>query len=59
MSRALKRLRTTTPITVLLEEQNVTFALPHADRMHVLEHARTVWKGDPARFAQDAGAACL
>ena len=55
LSHALERLRNTTPITVLLGEQNVTFALPHADRVYVLEHARTVWEGDPARFAQEAG----
>ena len=39
----------TTPITGLLGEQNVTFALPHADRVYVLEHARIVWEGDPGR----------
>jgi ABC-type branched-subunit amino acid transport system ATPase component len=59
LSRALGRLRETTPITVLLGEQNVTFALPHADRVYVLEHARIVWEGDPARFAAEAGAAYL
>jgi branched-chain amino acid transport system ATP-binding protein len=31
-------------ITVLLGEQNVIFALPHADRVYVLEHARIVWR---------------
>ena len=55
ISKALEVLRNTTPITVLLGEQNVTFALPHADRVYVLEHARIVWEGDPARFAQEAG----
>ena len=55
LSHALERLRTTTPITVLLGEQNVTFALPHADRVYVLEHARIIWEGDPARFAREAG----
>jgi ABC-type branched-subunit amino acid transport system ATPase component len=59
LSRALGELRRTTPITVLLGEQNVTFALPHADRVYVLEHARIVWEGDPARFAEEAGAAYL
>ena len=59
LSRALETLRTTTPITVLLGEQNVTFALPHADRVYVLEHARVVWEGAPARFAREAGAAYL
>ena len=55
LSQALERLRTTTSITVLLGEQNVTFALPHADRVYVVEHARIIWEGDPARFAKEAG----
>jgi branched-chain amino acid transport system ATP-binding protein len=59
LSRALETLRTTTSITVLLGEQNVTFAIPHADRVYVLEHARIVWEGDPAGFAREAGAAYL
>ncbi len=59
LSKALEVLRTTTPITVLLGEQNVTFALPHADRVYVLEHARVVWEGPPARFAEEAGRAYL
>ena len=49
----------TTDITVLLGEQNVTFALPHADRVYVLEHGRIVWEGDPSRFAAEAGAIYL
>ena len=59
LSNALGHLRRTTGITVLLGEQNVTFALPHADRVYVLEHARIVWEGPPARFAAEAGAAYL
>ena len=59
LSMALERLRQTTPITVLLGEQNVTFALPHADRVYVLEHARIVWEGEPARFAADVGTGYL
>jgi branched-chain amino acid transport system ATP-binding protein len=59
LSKALHRLRETTPITVLLGEQNVTFALPHADRVYVLEHARIVWEGDPARFAREMGTGYL
>jgi branched-chain amino acid transport system ATP-binding protein len=59
LSHALERLRTSTPITVLLGEQNVTFALPHADRVYVLEHARIVWEGEPERFAREAGAGYL
>ena len=59
LSKALETLRNTTPITVLLGEQNVTFAIPHADRVYVLEHARVVWEGDPGRFAAEAGQAYL
>ncbi|MFE1602973.1 ATP-binding cassette domain-containing protein [Methylobacterium sp. ID0610] len=59
LSKALERLRQTTPITVLLGEQNVTFALPHADRVYVLEHARIIWEGSPDRFAAEAGTGYL
>jgi branched-chain amino acid transport system ATP-binding protein len=59
LSKALERLRNTTAITVLLGEQNVTFALPHADRVYVLEHARIVWEGEPAKFAAGAGVSFL
>jgi branched-chain amino acid transport system ATP-binding protein len=59
LSKALERLRMTTSITVLLGEQNVTFALPHSDRVYVLEHARIVWEGDPSRFAAEAGTGYL
>ena len=59
LSHALEKLRQSTPITVLLGEQNVTFALPHADRVYVLEHARTVWEGPPERFEAEAGAEYL
>ncbi len=59
LSNALGHLRRTTSITVLLGEQNVTFALPHADRVYVLEQARIVWEGHPARFAAEAGAGYL
>ncbi len=59
LSKAMETLRQTTDITVLLGEQNVTFALPHADRVYVLEHSRVVWEGDPGRFAAEAGAGYL
>ena len=59
LSKALETLRQTTDITVLLGEQNVTFALPHADRVYVIEHSQIVWEGDPARFAEEAGAGYL
>jgi branched-chain amino acid transport system ATP-binding protein len=40
-------------------KQNVTFALPHADRVYVLERGRIVWEGGPAQFATQAGAQYL
>jgi branched-chain amino acid transport system ATP-binding protein len=55
LSKAMDLLQKTTPITVLLGEQNVTFALPHADRVYVVEHARMVWEGDPPSFAREMG----
>ena len=57
LSSALEQLRQTRAMTVLLGEQNVTFALPHADRIYVLEHARIVWEGNPGRFVQEMGTA--
>ncbi|HWE78540.1 MAG TPA: ATP-binding cassette domain-containing protein [Pseudolabrys sp.] len=59
LGRALERLRESSPVTIVLGEQNVTFALPHADRVYVLEHARIVWEGDPVRFAQEMGTGYL
>ena len=44
ISKALARLGQSTEMTVLLGEQNVTFALPHADRVYVLEHGRIAWE---------------
>jgi branched-chain amino acid transport system ATP-binding protein len=59
LSNALGRLRQTTAITVLLAEQNITFALSHADRVYVLEHARIIWEGSPSKFAAEIGAEYL
>jgi branched-chain amino acid transport system ATP-binding protein len=54
LSRALARLRERSSMAVLLGEQNVTFALPHADRVYVLDHARIAWEGPPGRFESEA-----
>ncbi|HKD54161.1 MAG TPA: ATP-binding cassette domain-containing protein [Steroidobacteraceae bacterium] len=59
LSQALDYLRQQTAITVLLGEQNLTFALPHSDRIYVLERGRIVWEGDPERFAAEAGTGYL
>ena len=59
LSKALEKLRHTTDLTVVLAEQNVTFALPHADRVYVIEHARIVWEGGPDRFVTEMGQSYL
>jgi ABC-type branched-subunit amino acid transport system ATPase component len=59
LSKVLEVLRQTREITVLLGEQNVTFALPHVDRVYVLDHARITWEGSPDRFAREAGGGYL
>ena len=59
LSKALESLRNTTTISVLLGEQNVTFALPHADRVYVLDHSRIAWEGPPERFEEEAAGAYL
>jgi urea transport system ATP-binding protein len=59
LSEALKRLRESTNLTVLLGEQNVTFALPHADRLYVMDHGRIAWEGAPDRFESEAADAYL
>ena len=59
LSKALSELRRTTPITLLLGEQNVTFALPHADRVYVLDRGRVTWEGCPTKFASDMGVGYL
>ena len=59
LSNALHRLRGSTRLTVLLGEQNVTFALPHADRLYVIDHGRLAWEGEPDRFETEAADAYL
>lgn len=40
-------------VTVLLTEQNVTFALNHADRIYLLENGRVVKSGAPSEMQGD------
>jgi len=55
ISDALEVLRRETKLTLLLGEQNVTFALRHAERIYLLEHGRIAWRGPTARFAAEVG----
>lgn len=56
ISRALERLRAETGLTILLGEQNVTFALQHSDRIYLLETGDLTWRGDAEAFIDEAGA---
>jgi branched-chain amino acid transport system ATP-binding protein len=40
-------------VTILLAEQNVTFAMDHADRVHLLENGRIEREGEPGRLRND------
>ena len=53
ISDALDKLRKQTKITLLLGEQNVTFALRHAERIYLLEHGRVIWEGPTVGFTSD------
>lgn len=46
-------------LTVLLGEQNLTFALRHAGRILVLENGAIAWRGDTARFVEEVGDSIL
>ncbi|HUN97059.1 MAG TPA: ATP-binding cassette domain-containing protein [Bradyrhizobium sp.] len=59
LSDALDKLRRTTPLTLVLGEQNVKFALPHADRVYVLDRGRITWQGSAVNFAKEKGVGYL
>ncbi|MDE2572189.1 MAG: ATP-binding cassette domain-containing protein [bacterium] len=59
ISEAFERMRRELSLTVLFAEQNVTFALRHAQRVYVLESGRIEWQGPTERFVEEHGAAYL
>ena len=52
ISDALENLRRNSNLTLLLGEQNLTFALRHSERIYLLEHGRIIWQGPTAEFTQ-------
>lgn len=56
ISRALDLLREETGLTILLGEQNLTFALKHSDRIYLLETGDINWQGSAGDFVKEAGA---
>ena len=55
ISRAMEALRRDTGLTVLLGEQNVTFAVRHAERIYLLENGEITWSGGAATFVDEVG----
>jgi len=55
ISEAIETLRNTGEISLLIAEQNMTFALRHANTVHLLEQGQIVWSGPASRFAEEAG----
>ncbi len=55
ISEAIEALRATGEMSLLLAEQNMTFALRHANTVHLLEHGEITWSGPAARFLDDVG----
>jgi ABC-type branched-subunit amino acid transport system ATPase component len=55
ISDALDVLLRETKLTLLLGEQNVAFALRHAERLYVLEHGHIIWKGPTSDFTRSVG----
>ena len=55
ISRAMEVLRQDTGMTVLLGEQNVTFAARHAERIYLLENGEITWTGGAAAFVDEVG----
>lgn len=59
ISEAIEALRATGEIALLIAEQNMTFALRHADQVHLLENGEISWSGSADRFAEEAAARVL
>lgn len=55
ISEALDTLKHETGLTVLLAEQNLTFAVKHSQRVYVLETGALIWQGAADRFLAEAG----
>lgn len=55
IAEAVERLRTQTGLSVLLGEQNVTFALNHSQRIYFLETGHLRWNGPAERFIDEMG----
>jgi branched-chain amino acid transport system ATP-binding protein len=57
ISNVIETLRESGELSLFLAEQNLTFALRHADLIHVMEHGKIKWSGPAGEF--DAGSALI
>jgi ABC-type branched-subunit amino acid transport system ATPase component len=55
ISETIEKLRASRALSVLIAEQNITFALRHANAIHVLEQGQIVWSGPASRFVREMG----
>lgn len=55
ISEVLDRLQQESGLTVLLAEQNLTFALNHSHRIYHIETGSMKWSGESARFVEEVG----
>jgi branched-chain amino acid transport system ATP-binding protein len=59
ISQSIEALRQSKELSLLIAEQNMTFASRHADRIYLIEHGTIEWAGGADRFAAEAGARIL
>ena len=55
ISEAVEKLQRERGLTVLLGEQNLTFALRHSERVYLLETGDLKWHGSADRFVEEVG----
>jgi ABC-type branched-subunit amino acid transport system ATPase component len=55
ISEAIEAIRAVGHMSLLIAEQNMTFALRHANPIHLLEQGEITWSGRPEHFAQEVG----
>ncbi|QOZ77905.1 ABC transporter ATP-binding protein [Bradyrhizobium sp. CCBAU 53351] len=55
ISETIEKLRTSGELSLFIAEQNITFALRHANSIHLLEQGQIVWSGPTHRFVDEVG----
>lgn len=59
ISETLDQLQREMNLTILIGEQNVTFALRHSNRIYLLEHGELRWHGGAREFSEEISEAYL